>query len=419
MDQCSFNLILICKTRHVKEPNRLLLIFLCSCQFFAFVACKKASLTASGAKLTDTLTQSVYTIDSTETPTKGIILTAPFNFSTTNSENPGLLLVMDQSGKVLNKLNLPDEALDFARWTINGQTRYTYIEVSPSAFLPPGDLQGAGYAVIADSNLNTLQQVNFVPYAQGIFPSNQGLDDHEFILISESDYITLTYLWKFPTNIPAYLNPAPGLSILAPVIEEVRNGSVVFHWDGSDDTSFYANSIFDNNFQDTTTPQDYMHMNSIFIDPTDSNLICSMRHQDQVIKINRQTGAVMWRLGGKNSDFALTSDQQFLFQHDATLTDSNQTLMLFDNGDANLRPYSRICEFHLNFTNNTVTSFKYFDIPEPFTELTGSVQKFGDEYFIGGGTAEYMLDVNYNTGQKIIEFTGNLASYRSFKYSSP
>ena len=54
------------------------------------------------------------------------------------------------------------------------------------------------------------------------------------------------------------------------MIEEVRNGSVVFHWDGSNDTSFYANSIFDNNFQDTTTAQDYMHMNSIFIDPTDS-----------------------------------------------------------------------------------------------------------------------------------------------------
>jgi arylsulfate sulfotransferase len=403
----------------VKKPIRLLLIFFCLFQLLTYCSCKKSPSLTGAVNPVDTFTQSVYTIDSTQSPSAGTILTAPFNFSTLGGSNPGLLLVMSQSGKVLNKLNLPDEALDFARWTINGQTRYTYIEVSPTAFLPPGDLQGAGYAIIADSNLNTLQQINFIPYAQGIFPSNQGLDDHEFILISDSDYITLTYLWKTPTNIPAYLNPTPGVSILAPVIEEVQNGSVVFHWDGSDDTSFYANSIFDNDFQDTTTPQDYMHMNSIFIDPTDSNLICSMRHQDQIIKINKQTGAVMWRLGGNNSNFALTSDQQFLFQHDCTLTDSNQTLMLFDNGSAATRPYSRICEFHLNFTNYTVTSFKYFDIPEPFTELTGSVQKFGDEYFIGGGTAQYMLDVNYNTGEKIIEFVGNLASYRSFKYATP
>jgi arylsulfate sulfotransferase len=364
----------------------------------------------------DTFTQNVYTIDSTQSPSAGIILTAPFDFTTTSSSTPGLLLVMNQSGKVLRKLTTSDEALDFARWNINGKTRYTYIVADPNAFRPPGDVQGAGYAIIADSNLNTLQQINFIPYTAGIFPSNQGLDVHEFILISDSDYIYLTYQWKYPTNIPAYLNPAPDVSILAPVIEEVRNGSIVFHWDGSDDTSFYANSIFDNNWQDTTTAQDYMHMNSIFVDPTDSNLICSMRHQDQIIKINKQTGAIMWRLGGKNSNFPLTSDQQFLYQHDCTLTDSNQTLMLFDNGDAVARPYSRVCEFHLNFTNNTVTSFKYFNIPEPFTELTGSVQKFGDEYFIGGGTANYMLDINYNTGEKIIEFIGNLASYRSFKY---
>ncbi len=28
-----------------------------------------------------------------------------------------------------------------------------------------------------------------------------------------------------------------------------------------------------------------------------------MRNQNQVIKLNRQTGAIMWRLGGMNSDF--------------------------------------------------------------------------------------------------------------------
>lgn len=404
----------------MKKPVRLLLILFCLFQIPAFFACKKSAAVIGTFNPVDTFTQSVYTIDSTEAPSKGIILTAPFNFfAPTNIASPGLLLVMDQSGKVLLKQTTPGNPFDFERWVINGQTRYTYLVNDPNAFRPTGDVQNAGYAIIADSNLNTLQQINFIPYAPEVFPTNQGLDVHDFILISDNDYITLTYEWKYPTNIPAYLNPAPNVSILAPVIEEVRGGSVVFHWDGSNDTSFYGNSIFDNDFSDTTTPQDYIHMNSMFMDPTDSNLICSMRHQDQVMKINRQTGAIMWRLGGLNSDFTLSPDQQFLYQHDATLTDSNQTLMLFDNGDINLRPYSRICEFHLNFTNNTVTSFKYFDIPEAFTQLTGSVQKFGDEYFIGGGTAQYMLDINYNTGQKIIEFNGNLASYRSFKYVTP
>jgi arylsulfate sulfotransferase len=200
------------------------------------------------------------------------------------------------------------------------------------------------------------------------------------------------------------------------VIEEIKNGNVVWHWDASNDTTFYGSSITDNYFWDSAVAQDYVHMNSMFIDPTDNNIICSMRHQDQVMKINRQTGAVMWRLGGVNSDFPLTSDEQFIYQHHATLVDSNQTLLLFDDGDALLRPYSRICEFHLDYTNKVVTSFKYFDIPEPFTDFTGSVQKIGDDYFIGGGTAAYLLDVNYNTGQKVIEFKGTMASYRAYKY---
>ena len=40
----------------------------------------------------------------------------------------------------------------------------------------------------------------------------------------------------------------------------------------------------------------------------------------------------------------------------------------------------------------------------------------GSDYFIGGGEAHYMLDINYNTGQKVALYEGNLPSYRSYKY---
>jgi hypothetical protein len=182
------------------------------------------------------------------------------------------------------------------------------------------------------------------------------------------------------------------------------------------DTSFYANTVEGNIFSDSVTGQDYMHMNSMFIDPRDGNLICSMRNQDQVIKISRQTGAVIWRLGGKNSDFTLSPEQVFLRQHHATLVDNNQTLLIFDDGEATQRPLSRIVEFKLDEARKTVTGFTSFIIPEPFTEAMGSVQKMGDEYFIGGGTANYMLEVNYVTGKKIMEFKGTESTYRAFKY---
>jgi len=327
-----------------------------------------------------------------------------------------LLLIMDQDGRVLNEQFTVGSAFDFIRWKINGQTRYSYIENDPNAYRPVGLPYFAGYVVITDSNLNQLQQFNFIPAGPGPFPPGQALDVHDFIMISDSHYIAMATYPKYVTNIPAYLNAASSVLVDVPIVEEVNNGSVVWYWDPSSDTSFYGASVTGNNFSDSTTIQDYIHLNAILIDPTDNNLILSLRSLCQIMKVNRQTGATMWRLGGKNSDFPLFSDQIFLYQHAPALVDSNQTLIIFDDGDPILRAESRIVEFKLDQVNKAVTGFKSFTIPEKFSLLMGSVQKMGDEYFIGGGTADYMLEVNYVTGQKIREFLGYLPSYRSYKY---
>jgi hypothetical protein len=365
----------------------------------------------------DSLTQNIYTIDTTASPSRGTILAAPYDGTILPiTPSTGLLLVMDQSGKVLMEQTTPGTAFCLNRWTINGKTRYTYLVNDPGALRLLGVDQNVGYAVITDSSLTELQRINFTPFGQGLFQLGQGLDVHDFILVSDSDYITLSYVNKYISNIPAYVPHAASVPVLAPLIEEVRNGAVVWSWDGSADTSFFANSVEGNTFTDSLTCQDYIHMNSMFIDPRDNNLICSMRNQDQVVKINRSTGAIIWRLGGANSSFPLTATQTFLRQHHVTLTDNNQTLLIFDDGEATLRPYSRILEFQLDETGKTITSSKAFNIPEPFTELTGSVQKIGSDYFIGGGTANYILDINYTTGQKVVEFKGIENNYRAYKY---
>jgi arylsulfate sulfotransferase len=393
--------------------SRLFLIF----SLFSASCSKDSKIIPPVPVPVDTLTQNVYTINSAGTASPGVILTAPFPFpSDATAVVPGLLLIMDQDGKVLKKQTTPGSAFDFTRWTINGQVRYSYIMNDPGAFRAIGLPYYTGYAVITDSNLNQLQTANFIPAGPGPFQPQQELDVHDFILLGDNHYITESTYPKYVTNIPAYLNPSPRVQVEVPVIEEVNNGSVVWYWDPSSDTSFYGNSVQGNIYSDSTVSQDYIHLNSMVIDPTDNNLILSFRDQCQVIKVNRQTGATMWRLGGKNSDFPLFSDQAFLYQHDATLVDSNQTLLLFDDGDAILRPESRILEFKLDELNKVVTRFKSFTVPEPWTDLMGAVQKMGDEYFIGGGTSDYMLEVNYVTGQKIREFLGTEPSYRSFKY---
>ncbi len=367
----------------------------------------------------DSLAQNIYfRIDSAGTPLPGIILAAPINLSIIpTTDSPGLLMIMNQDGQVLRKKVVAGQAFNFNRWVINGQTRYTYAVNDPGALHSFAPIEDAGYTIIADSNLNTIQQVYFNSFGENQFQSGQALDVHEFILLSDNHWITESYVFKTVTNIPSYIPHAAHPVVVAPIIEEVVNGNVIWSWDGSADTSFYGNSVSLNNFLDSTTAQDYIHLNSITIDPRDNNLIISMRNQFQIAKINRQTGAVMWRLGGKNSDFAMTSDMKFLYQHHATLADNNQTLLLFDDGDATARAYSRVDEFQIDEVNKVVNSFKSYTIPEPFASIMGSVQKTGNEYFIGGGSGNYILEVNYVTGQKIMELAGSAyATYRAFKY---
>jgi arylsulfate sulfotransferase len=122
-------------------------------------------------------------------------------------------------------------------------------------------------------------------------------------------------------------------------------------------------------------------------------------------------------LGGVNSDFALTADQKFLRQHNAYFLDDDKTMILFDNGDAKERPYTRIEEFVLDEANKVVKSSKSMDMPNrTFSQYMGSVAKTDSTYFIGCGADPRVIEVNYTTGQTVFEKKLALPSYRAYRY---
>lgn len=91
--------------------------------------------------------------------------------------------------------------------------------------------------------------------------------------------------------------------------------------------------------QTYTIANDWTHANSIAEDPSDGNLIISLRHQAWVIKVFYNNGAgdghIMWRLGNEGN-FTLAngvpSSDWFNFQHDAGFQ-NNGVLTLFDNNN--------------------------------------------------------------------------------------
>lgn len=87
--------------------------------------------------------------------------------------------------------------------------------------------------------------------------------------------------------------------------------------------------------QAVSTPWDAVHLNSIDKD-TDGNYLISSRHNHALYKIDKSTGDIIWSLGGETSDFALTNQTAFYWQHFARWRSGGSHISLFDNGASSL-----------------------------------------------------------------------------------
>jgi arylsulfate sulfotransferase len=345
-------------------------------------------------------------------PTDGQIVLSTFS---SNYKTPGNLTVLDKYGKTVLQKSTPTAAINFQKWQANGKTRYSYMEYDTTAVaLSPGLWPTT--AVVLNESFQEIKRVRLLPYNGRTTADPTAVDGHEFIYLDDNHFIMLAGFQKTVSNIPSSLNPVTNCKVVAPIIQEIQDDRVVWEWDGTNYPELYRQSVEGNAFSNGNVLHDYVHMNSVFVDPTDNNLICSMRNLNQVIKISRTDGHIMWRLGGSNSDFPMTADMKFLRQHNVTLTDNNQTLLLVDNGEATERPYSRIVEFGLNQSERTIGSFKAFTVPQNiFIQYMGSAQKTGDTYFIGCGSAAKLLEVNYKTNRVNFLMNSPNNSYRAIK----
>ena len=383
-------------------------VFISAIAIFSLVACRREETSYSTVPVppTDTVKQ--------VPPQRNEILSAVFSF--TDVAIPGKLLVHDYSGKQVKSISIPYAGTNLQRWDINNTFYYSYLEYSPDAYR----IHGVGYIpgpiVILDSNYNEIRRIGLLPHKARTASHPDALDLHEFIMLSEDHYIVMAYYETRVSNIPSALNPHPDVKVVDNIIQEVKNGQVIFEWHSIDYPEFYTTSVEGNNYADSVRAQDYLHINSIFIDPNDDNLIISGRNTDQVFKISRYSGDVLWRLGGNNSNFSLTDEQKFLRQHHATITKDN-TLILFDNGHNVQRPYSRIVEYNLNYISKTVNSFKSVHLPgNLFCSHMASVQKTDSSYFIGCGTQNRILEIDYNNLKVLLDIPLERPSYRSYRY---
>ncbi len=330
----------------------------------------------------------------------------------------GRLMILDGAGNIHYQKYINGSAFNFRKWNLNGHTRYTYFVNDAKVQHSKGIKLAMGYYILADSALQQIAKIQYVPLADTETIGRQGFDMHDLIMLSDDHFIAMLYRTRKVNNIPDSLHPKTGIQVAEAVIEEVEAGKVLWHWESAQFPELYGTSLENNKYGDTSVAADYIHLNSATIDPFDSNLICSFRNNDQVLKISRRDGSILWRLGGNNSDFKLSADQIFLRQHDIHYIAGTHRLMLLDNGDSLTRPYSRVLEFKLNERERTIDSFSSYRIPEGFAQYMGSVEKIGNRYLIGGGSGNYILEVDPLTGEKYFELHSNLSTYRVYRVNT-
>ena len=204
------------------------------------------------------------------------------------------------------------------------------------------------------------------------------------------------------------------------VIQELdQDKNVVFQWRSFDHYKI-TDAMPDINLLDSTI--DYVHANAVDVD-NDGNYLLSARHMDEITKINKTTGDIIWRLGGKNNQFLFTNDTiGFSHQHYIRRI-ANGDITLFDNGNLHNPQFSRAVEYKLDEINKTATLiWQYRNDPVTYTSAMGSVQRLdnGNTVIGWGENMTNYIQVTEVTsdGKKVfqLEYPFN-SSYRAFRFN--
>jgi hypothetical protein len=219
-------------------------------------------------------------------------------------------------------------------------------------------------------------------------------------------------------DLAAVKGPSDGL-IDDGVVQEIdiKTGLVMFEWHALGHVSItdsYATVP-----KATSTVFDYFHLNSI--DPLpNGNLLISSRNTWATYLINGTTGALIWRLGGKQSSFALGTGVSFAWQHDAELLPDG-TISLFNNeaSPAEAKESSAL-DIAVDLAAGTATLVHQFTYPGQgiLSESQGDVQLLANgDSFVGWGQAGEISEFSSSGALTFdMQVASPTSTYRAFRY---
>jgi Arylsulfotransferase (ASST) len=260
---------------------------------------------------------------------------------------------------------------------------------------------GEGVGVIADPSYRVIARVHA---GHGYFA-----DQHTFALTPQGTALIEAY----------HQTRRHGRAVYDGIVQEidVPTGRVLFEWHSLDHVPLrdsYVPPPLDRN-----VPWDYFHINSVTV-AADGNLLISSRHTWTVFEVDRHTGRIVWRLGGKQSDFKLGPGARFAWQHNPVPVGSNE-LRIFDNESNGFprEPVSRVITLRLDRRHMTATLVKSVVHPDRLSAPSqgNSEQLPNGDLFVGWGRLGRYSELGPNGKLKLDAiFPPGYDSYRAYRF---
>jgi hypothetical protein len=312
------------------------------------------------------------------------------------------MILDDQGQPVWFEYSQDKQVRDFNAQSYRGEPVLTWWEGRVSS------IRGLGEYVILDDSYREIARLE----------AGNGLngDLHEFNLTADDTALVTIY-----SRVRKDLTPFGGqddAAVLEGVVQEldVETGEVLFEWHSLDHVGIDETYIGPSGNPDADF--DYFHVNSIDVDD-DGNFLVSARNTWAVYKIDRGTGEVIWRLGGRQSDFEMGPGTGMAFQHDAR-RQPDGTITIFDNGShPPVHEKSRAIVVELNMDAMAATMKREYIHPgeQLLAGYLGSMQTLpNDNVFVGWGAEPFFSE--FSRGGELL-FDARLppeyTSYRAYR----
>ncbi|KAK7046357.1 ASST-domain-containing protein [Favolaschia claudopus] len=289
--------------------------------------------------------------------------------------------------------------------TFDGEDFLTFWVGAGSA--AAGGQMGFGTVIMMNSNYEVVMNVSAV--------NPEGTDLHEFNIVKpENRTALITAFHTIPMDLSSIGGPVNGWYSNGVIQEvDIASGAVLFNWTTFDhialEESFNNISLTGQGFAEET-PFDAVHINAIDKD-NEGNYIISARHTQTIYKI-AANGTILWRLGGKMSDFtSIGNGTEFHWQHHARWRMDQTHISLFDDGAARLTE-------NVTFIDEAEATGKYLKIdqkamtvslakifkPGPsrnFSLAEGSVEFYGNEVLVGYGFLPWFEAYSFDAEERL------------------